>query len=299
MNRILASLLAALALAATPAPAATQHHPRPQPARLKAAPAPVRPALWVVKDKDTTIYLFGTVHALPDGVKWQGPAIAKAVSASDRLVLEVGEELNPQSAQATLNRLGITPGLPPPSERIAPERKADLLALYKKLGVDDRNFANEESWAVALQLAAIASKQEGVTADNGVEPALKAMATGKPVEGLETLDAQFGAFDGLSENDQTALLAETVARVAGGTTRVEPLLKRAVDTPSQTAFDRQARRDNLKNAFALRSGATITPLSNYILIDDVFTTGSTLNSCARVLRQAGALNLNVVTFGHG
>ena len=99
--------------------------------------------------------------------------------------------------------------------------------------------------------------------------------------------------------NQTALLAETVARVAGGTTRVEPLLKRAVDTPSQTAFDRQARRDNLKNAFALRSGATITPLSNYILIDDVFTTGSTLNSCARVLRQAGALNLNVVTFGHG
>jgi len=99
--------------------------------------------------------------------------------------------------------------------------------------------------------------------------------------------------------NQTALLAEAFARAAGGTTRVESLLKRVIDTPSQTAFDRQARRENLKNAFALRSGTTLTPASPYILIDDVFTTGSTLNSCAGVLRRAGALNLRVVTFGHG
>jgi len=99
--------------------------------------------------------------------------------------------------------------------------------------------------------------------------------------------------------NQTALLAAAFARAAGGTTRVELLLKRVIDTPSQTAFDRQARRENLKNAFALRSGTTLTPASPYILIDDVFTTGSTLNSCAGVLRRAGALNLRVVTFGHG
>ncbi|MBW8782326.1 MAG: ComF family protein [Verrucomicrobia bacterium] len=99
--------------------------------------------------------------------------------------------------------------------------------------------------------------------------------------------------------NQTALLAAAFARAAGGSTRVETVLSRVVDTPSQTAFDRRERRENLKNAFALRSGVTITPASPYILIDDVFTTGSTLNSCADVLRRAGALNLNIVTFGHG
>jgi competence protein ComFC len=56
---------------------------------------------------------------------------------------------------------------------------------------------------------------------------------------------------------------------------------------------------NLKNAFALASGAAINPALHYILVDDVFTTGSTLNSCARALRRAGALSLDVVTFGHG
>jgi ComF family protein len=99
--------------------------------------------------------------------------------------------------------------------------------------------------------------------------------------------------------NQTALLAAVLARAAGGTTRVAPVLKRIVDTPSQTTFDRRARRENLKNAFALGRRATINPASPYTLVDDVFTTGSTLNSCAGVLRRAGALRLNVVTFGHG
>jgi len=99
--------------------------------------------------------------------------------------------------------------------------------------------------------------------------------------------------------NQTVLLADVLARAAGGTTRVEMVLRRVVDTPSQTTFDRKARRTNLKNAFALAGAVTINPSSLYILVDDVFTTGSTLNSCAGVLRRAGVLNLNVVTFGHG
>lgn len=99
--------------------------------------------------------------------------------------------------------------------------------------------------------------------------------------------------------NQTELLARVMAKAAGGTTRVESLLRRVVDTPSQTTFDRKARRANLKNAFALARGATINPSSPYILVDDVFTTGSTLNSCAGVLRRAGVKNLRVVTFGHG
>ncbi|MFA6959560.1 MAG: double zinc ribbon domain-containing protein [Opitutaceae bacterium] len=99
--------------------------------------------------------------------------------------------------------------------------------------------------------------------------------------------------------NQTFLLAQAMAKAAGGGTRVEQVLRRVVDTPSQTTFDRKARRANLKNAFALARGATINPASPYYLVDDVFTTGSTLNSCAGVLRHAGVLNLNVVTFGHG
>ncbi len=99
--------------------------------------------------------------------------------------------------------------------------------------------------------------------------------------------------------NQSLLIAQCLARAAGGETRVEEILRRVIDTVSQTHHDKETRLANLKNAFALRGGAAITADHHYILVDDVFTTGSTLNSCALVLRRAGSLNLNVVTFGHG
>jgi len=99
--------------------------------------------------------------------------------------------------------------------------------------------------------------------------------------------------------NQSALLAAELARVAGGGARVRALLRRTVDTETQTHRDRRARQANLKNAFALARGAGLNPAQHLILVDDVFTTGSTLNSCALALRRAGCLNLDVVTFGHG
>jgi competence protein ComFC len=99
--------------------------------------------------------------------------------------------------------------------------------------------------------------------------------------------------------NQSRLLAECCVRVAAGASRVEELLRRVVDTESQTHYDRAARQKNLKNAFALAPRAAINPAQRYLIVDDVFTTGSTLNACAAVLRRAGVLSLDIVTFGHG
>lgn len=99
--------------------------------------------------------------------------------------------------------------------------------------------------------------------------------------------------------NQSELIAQSLAAAAGGKTVVGHFLERQTDTVSQTTFDRRTRLTNLKNAFALLDKVAITAGHHYVLVDDVFTTGSTLNSCARVLRHAGCLNLDVITFGHG
>ncbi len=99
--------------------------------------------------------------------------------------------------------------------------------------------------------------------------------------------------------NQSQLLAECLNRATGGRAEVCNLLRRLADTETQTHRDKRDRQANLKNAFALAEGVTISPGHQYLLIDDVFTTASTLNSCARVLRRAGGLNLDVITFGHG
>jgi ComF family protein len=80
---------------------------------------------------------------------------------------------------------------------------------------------------------------------------------------------------------------------------IEPILERIQFTDSQTQFDRKDRFQNVKNAFALSAAANLMISSNYILVDDVFTTGSTLNACARAMRDAGAIHLQAVAIGHG
>ena len=99
--------------------------------------------------------------------------------------------------------------------------------------------------------------------------------------------------------NQSLLLAECAVRATDGSARVEELLRRVIDTESQTHYDREDRQKNLKNAFALAPRAAINPAQRYVLVDDVFTTGSTLNACSAILRRAGVLSLDVVTFGHG
>lgn len=99
--------------------------------------------------------------------------------------------------------------------------------------------------------------------------------------------------------NQSQLIAEQLVKAAGGGATVQRLLIRTVDTDSQTHHDRRERQANLKNAFAPDKRAVLSASQHYVIVDDVFTTGSTLNSCAKALRRAGGLNLDVVTFGHG
>lgn len=99
--------------------------------------------------------------------------------------------------------------------------------------------------------------------------------------------------------NQSQLWAEQIVKVMGEGTRIDAVLERVQDGESQTAYDRSSRQTRMKNAFAARVGAAITPEQRYILVDDVFTTGSTLNACARALRNAGAVTIDVITFAHG
>ncbi len=71
-------------------------------------------------------------------------------------------------------------------------------------------------------------------------------------------------------------------------------LYRYRETPSQTGLERNARWDNMRNAFRLKPRFDVKG-RNLLLIDDVFTTGATTNACARVLAQAGADRLAVLT----
>jgi ComF family protein len=92
--------------------------------------------------------------------------------------------------------------------------------------------------------------------------------------------------------NQARLLAELLS--AWISIPCKPLLKRVRYTTTQTALDRAERMENLYNAFRLRKKADVRGL-RVLLVDDVFTTGSTLSECARVLKRAGSISVYAVT----
>jgi competence protein ComFC len=92
--------------------------------------------------------------------------------------------------------------------------------------------------------------------------------------------------------NQAALITELLSKRCG--IAVLPALERIRPTTTQTAFDRTERIQNLRNAFRLRKKASVRDL-RVLLIDDILTTGSTLNECARVLRGGGAISVHAAT----
>lgn len=98
--------------------------------------------------------------------------------------------------------------------------------------------------------------------------------------------------------NQSLWLAQEVRAVVPAC-EVRELLRRVRDTPTQTRLDREARATNLKNAFAMTVADGFVPPPRCVLVDDVFTTGSTLNACASVLLRSGCARVDVLTLGHG
>ena len=159
-----------------------------------------RPALWRLADKDTTIYLFGSIHLLPRDLNWHTPALNGAIARSQGLVLETVLDKDPAAMSALMQRIGMSPDLPPLLDRVPPNRRKDLEAQAKKAGVPLAVLDRFETWAAALTLASAGLRDIGLSTDYGVEDTLKKSFAdaGKSVSGLETPAEQLGYFDTLA-----------------------------------------------------------------------------------------------------
>jgi uncharacterized protein YbaP (TraB family) len=173
------------------------------------APPVAHPALWAIADADTTVYLFGTIHLLPENYRWQSAKLDNAVTGSQQLMVEtIVDEKNPQKLMQALAGLAFTPGLPPIAERVPPAKRGALDAAIARSGIPRKAFDGMETWAGAFMLLGDQFRGMGLKGGEGVEAVLRsAFATqGKPIGELETNVEQLGFFDTLPEKAQRALL---------------------------------------------------------------------------------------------
>src|SRR5438309_4602238 len=148
-------LVAAALAAATPAAAAPPTTPANE------------PALFVVRDADTTIYIFGTFHALDGRSQWFDDHVRNAFEQSNELVLETLIPERPSEVPQAV------PGFRPPS--VTPSA----------------------SFLATTRLAISAGRSQGMQVGNGADMVLRRIAEdeGKPVEGLESLQSQLNMFN--------------------------------------------------------------------------------------------------------
>ena len=99
--------------------------------------------------------------------------------------------------------------------------------------------------------------------------------------------------------NQSLWIAEAFSKEAGESTAVYDCLNRIRNTPTQTKLDRTSRQQNVKNAFALKEGTCLDGFDRVVLVDDVYTTGATLDACAKALIDGGVSQVEVATLGHG
>ncbi len=161
------------------------------------------PALWELSGRNgEKAWLFGTIHALPDGAEWRTPAFERAFAEADLIMVEIGDLGDSSAAARAFDRLAESEGLPALSARLAPADRPALVALMTQAGMDDADFWDTETWAAALLLANAVRDSD---THNGVDRDL--LDDGKPVEPLESFAGQFARFDALDETAQRELLA--------------------------------------------------------------------------------------------
>jgi ComF family protein len=97
------------------------------------------------------------------------------------------------------------------------------------------------------------------------------------------------------EFNQSLLLADPIGRHLNIPVLYTNLIRTA-PTPAQTTLSRKSRLKNLRGAFVVRHPQMIIN-RKILLVDDVFTTGTTVNECAKALRKAGSADVFVLTLG--
>lgn len=212
-----------------------------QPARafaqaVEAAPAPAAarvvpqaegtgPALWVVRDADSTIYLFGTVHVLRPTTAWGSPRVDAAFNSASEIWFEITNPDDQAAVIPLVQQYGISPSRPL-SSLLTAEEFAKLDAAAQTIGASGAQIDIFRPWFAGLSLALAPLAKAGYDPNSGVELTLRAraQAAGKPVKGLETLDEQIRILAGMPEDEQLAFLRSTLDSFDEATTELDALV---------------------------------------------------------------------------
>lgn len=184
------------------------------------------PALWVIRDADSTVYLFGTIHVMKDDVKWLTPAVRQRFESADDLWLEVPDLDNTAAVMQTAQKYSLNPANDM-TKGLSDAEIKKIDALAAPYGLSAQRLQGLKKWAVGLFLTTQKISAMGYNPRVGVDLTLLygARYLDKPVHGFETLDQQMNILAPDTDEDDIAALREALKDADTLDTDLPPLLK--------------------------------------------------------------------------
>lgn len=175
-------------------------------------------SVWVLKGAKNTVYLAGSVHALPREHAQLPAQFESAYAAAHSIVMEVDlDDMDPLEAVQFVTSRGTLPEGETLAAVIGEPGYTKVQKLAATLEVPEIVIQKLEPWAAAMVLTQFALMKSGYDPQLGIDMQLveRARADGKPVDGLETVVDQLGIFDDRSVAEQTKFLLESADEVEG------------------------------------------------------------------------------------
>jgi uncharacterized protein YbaP (TraB family) len=190
-----------------------------------AGTALAEPALWAIKDKDSTIYLFGTIHVLKPDTKWLSPKIDKAIADSGDLTLEIVGADDPNVMQPLVLKYGLDPAHPL-SGKIPADQYKHAIEVAQLGGVPPQVLDMMRPWMAAVSLSLVPVVKAGYDPKSGVEQVLirDTKAAGKPENAFETPEQQIRFFADLPAKTEADFLASTLDDVDDGVGKIDKMV---------------------------------------------------------------------------
>lgn len=178
-----------------------------------AAPAAVapHPLMWVIRDDDSTIYLFGSVHAMRDGIAWFTPQIEKRFNSAGSLWLEIADIDDKPRMMAVARKYMVNPN-GHMTDGLSADEVRDLDQRLAKYGMSSQMLQGLHKWAVGLLLVQQQLAGMGLESANGIDVTLlaKARAADMSVQGLETMEEQMSMLSPANAAEDTEALRMTL-----------------------------------------------------------------------------------------
>lgn len=166
------------------------------------------PAVWIVRDGDSEMVLFGSVHLLPPGLAWRPALLDAALARADDLWFELpmGADTRQQAARLALRQGTLPPG-PGLYERLPPESRQRLERLAAEYDLPANFLDQLKPWFAEVLLVTTVLGRQGADIAHGVEEQVNITAPpGVRREALEAIEDQLAAFDSAPLEEQLASL---------------------------------------------------------------------------------------------